>query len=360
VIPDYGTSVTLPIEVSGFPSVVSRVVLQVHVKRPDVSTLHLALKGPGGTQVALVKGLPAFPAPDYGTECPADTNDTTFDDDASTWITAAASPRAGRFRPVESLAAFAGTDPNGTWKLNAIAYSSTVGTIECARLLVYGYESGDAVAPSDRIFADGFETGDLSAWSAVSVENGDLQASAAAALAASSQGLEATVNDTEPVYVMDETPADLPRYRARFYFDPNGFDPGESMGRYRAIVFMALDESPQKRVVQMILRRIGGEYSLRARITLDDGSRAETAFVPIADAPHVVELDWVKAGAPGASDGSFQLWIDGVAAPPLSGLQNHDYAVDYVRLGAMVLKPGASGTLYFDRFDSRTTTYIGP
>jgi hypothetical protein len=123
---------------------------------------------------------------------------------------------------------------------------------------------------------------------------------------------------------------------------------------------MALDESPQKRVVQVILRRLGGAYSLRARITLDDGTRAETPFVPITDAPHVVEFDWAQASAPMAADGSFQLWIDGQPAPALTGLQNHTYAIDYVRLGAMVVKPGASGTMYFDRFESRRAMYIGP
>jgi hypothetical protein len=123
---------------------------------------------------------------------------------------------------------------------------------------------------------------------------------------------------------------------------------------------MALDESPQKRVVQLILRRLGGVYSLRGRVTLDDGTRAETPFVAISDAPHVVELDWVQASAPASPDGSFQLWIDGNPAPALTGLQNHAHAVEYVRLGAMVIKPGASGTLYFDRFESRRETYIGP
>jgi hypothetical protein len=69
---------------------------------------------------------------------------------------------------------------------------------------------------------------------------------------------------------------------------------------------------------------------------------------------------FVKATAPGAGDGSFQLWIDGVPAPSLIGLQNHDDVVDYIRLGGMVIKPGASGTLFFDRFDSRRATSIGP
>jgi hypothetical protein len=191
----------------------------------------------------------------------------------------------------------------------------------------------DALEPPDLIFADGFDSGDLSAWTGLSTDNGDVRASMAAAMAATPYGLETVVDDTQALHVRDATPVNEPRYRARFHFDPNGFDPGESMGKFRAIVFLALDESPVKRVVQLILR-LGGLYSLQARVALDDGTRAD--------------------------DGSFQLWIDGVSTPALTGLDNDEHAVDLARLGAMSVKAGAAGSLYFDGFDSRRATYIGP
>jgi hypothetical protein len=365
IVSSGGPPATLAFTVSGMPSPVAKVVVQLHVKIPEARRVRLWVDAPDGTRLVLFPQLPGFPGigADFGTDCPADGGDTTFDDAAPTYITAAAPPRAGSFRPNGPLAAFQGRYSNGVWKLSANHNDPgrpTYGTLECARLLVYGYASGGAVSDAERIFGDGFDGGSLAAWSGTSNASGDLRAAPAAALAGSAHGLQALVNDTEPLYVRDDTPAGEPRYRARFYFDPNGFDPGEAAGKLRAIVFMALDESPQKRVVQLILRRLGGAYSLRARVTLDDGTRAETPFVPIADAPHVVEFDWVKATVPGAADGSFQLWIDGVAAPALSGLANHDYAVDYARLGAMVLKPGATGTMYFDRFESRRENYIGP
>jgi subtilisin-like proprotein convertase family protein len=351
----------LLISVTGVGSSASKVVIALHVNHPDASRVTLRLEGPDGTRVTLVDRIPSPPppGPDFGTDCPAGANDTTFDDAATLWIGTAHVPRAGTFRPEQPLAAFTGKDPNGTWTLRAFHNGGATGTLECARLLIYGYASADAMPPADRIFADGFESGDLSAWSGRSTDNGDVRAVADAALAGQF-GLETVVNDTQALHVRDETPDGEPRYRVRFSFDPNGFDPGEAAGNLRAIVFMALDESPQKRVVQIILRRLGGAYSLRGRVTLDDGTRAETPFVPITDAPHVVELDWVQASAPGASDGSFQLWIDGTSTPALTGLDNDEHAVDLVRLGAMVVKPGAAGSLYFDRFDSRRATYIGP
>jgi hypothetical protein len=44
----------------------------------------------------------------------------------------------------------------------------------------------------------------------------------------------------------------------------------------------------------------------------------------------------------------------------LTGLDNSVSAVDLVRLGALSVKAGAAGTLFWDEFESRRQTYIGP
>jgi hypothetical protein len=44
----------------------------------------------------------------------------------------------------------------------------------------------------------------------------------------------------------------------------------------------------------------------------------------------------------------------------LEGLDNSVSAVDLVRLGALSIKAGASGTLYLDEFESRRASFIGP
>jgi hypothetical protein len=95
-------------------------------------------------------------------------------------------------------------------------------------------------------------------------------------------------------------------------------------------------------------------------VRLDDGTRADTAFFPIADGPHAIELDWRRATAPGAGDGAFDFYIDGNPMATLSGLDNGASAVDFVRLGALSVKPGASGTLYWDEFESHRQRHIGP
>ena len=127
------------------------------------------------------------------------------------------------------------------------------------------------------IFADGFESGDLSAWSSSATDAGDLDVSPAAALGLTSMGLRGAVDDTAGLFVEDDTPQDEARYRVRFHFDPNGFDPGEAQNRFRTRVFLAFTEAPARRVAAVVLRRIGGAYDVMGRVRLDGGAQADTA-----------------------------------------------------------------------------------
>jgi uncharacterized delta-60 repeat protein len=211
----------------------------------------------------------------------------------------------------------------------------------------------------DLIFADGFESGTVSAWSASATGSGDLGVSASAALASTAWGVQGVVDDTEALYVQDDTPDDESRYRARFHFDPNGFDPGEGLEHRRTRLFIAFAEDPMRRLVAVVLRRLNGAYSVMARVRQDDNTQVNMPFVAIDDGPHVVEFDWRRATGPDAFDGAFELWIDGVSIASIGGLDNSD-GVDFARLGALSVKTGASGTLLWDEFESRRETYIGP
>jgi hypothetical protein len=213
---------------------------------------------------------------------------------------------------------------------------------------------------TDPIFADGFESADLSAWSASSTDGGDLSVSASAALNFTGVGLQGVADDTAGLYVEDRLPDDEGLYRARFYFDTNGFDPGEALNHRRTRLFIAFEESPNRRLAAIVLRRIGGAYALLGRARLDDDSQYDTGFFPIGDGVHFVELAWKRASGPDANDGAFELWIDGTSVHSATTLDNSISAVDFVRLGALSVKTGASGTLFWDEFVSRRLSYIGP
>ena len=211
----------------------------------------------------------------------------------------------------------------------------------------------------DLIFRDGLETGTLVAWSSSSTDAGDLAVSGAAAMGATTQGLVGVLDDTVGLYVQDDSPEDERRYRARFYIDPNGFDPGEGLSHQRTRTLLVFSEAPTRRVAAVVLRRLSGNYAVMGRARQDDNSQADTGFFPISDGPHAIEIDLECASGPDAVDGTFELFIDGVSMVQLTGLDNSLAEVNFTRMGALSVKTGASGTLYWDEFESRRGSYIG-
>jgi hypothetical protein len=69
-------------------------------------------------------------------------------------------------------------------------------------------------------------------------------------------------------------------------------------------------------------------------------------------------LDWQRSSAAGVADGRMTLWIDDELKQVVPGLDTGLYGIDQVRMGPTSIKPGASGILYFDRFESRRFSQI--
>jgi hypothetical protein len=110
----------------------------------------------------------------------------------------------------------------------------------------------------------------------------------------------------------------------------------------------------------VVLRRRNGTYGLMQRCRQDDGSQSDTGFVPIADQPHWVMIEWRRAAAPDSADGFCRLTVDGTVLATMSTVQNSTRVVGKARLGAMNVKGGASGTLLFDEFVSKRAGPIPP
>jgi hypothetical protein len=219
------------------------------------------------------------------------------------------------------------------------------------------------------IFASSFEYGDFSAWSTSTAGSQFLVAPEAALGPGdleTSRGLKVVVvSGADVLQVQDDAPNHEPHYRARFHFDPNGFHPGPEDVPSEVVLFFAGADGANPRLVSIVLQWDGvSVYSLVARDREDDDGNQETSevieFGPfgISDAPHSVEFEWIKASGAEAN-GSFKIWIDAanprVQAPRAvrTDLDTHDRGVDFARLGAISLKNGALGVLYFDRFMSR-------
>ncbi len=208
----------------------------------------------------------------------------------------------------------------------------------------------------DPIFSDGFESGDLSGWSSSVTDGGDLSVSPTGALV-DSEGMQAVINDNNPIYVIDDTPDAEGHYRAFFYFNPNsiGMANGDNFTLFAGI------QGSSTRVLQVQLRYRTGAYQLRTATLTDTAGNSLSSYVTISNAAHTVEVEWDAATALNANDGSTSLWVDGTLQATVSGLDNDTRRIDRAELGAVTgIDAGTRGTLYFDTFDSRRFSYIEP
>jgi pimeloyl-ACP methyl ester carboxylesterase len=210
----------------------------------------------------------------------------------------------------------------------------------------------------DLIFANSFNDDDcfLTEWTACADDGGDLEFNGPPLIEGGDVSMSIRVDDNNVVYLTSDHPNAEPRYRARFYFDPNSI----SMlnGDLHRIFYGYSGSS--KVIIRLELRRNSNTYQIRPGLLNDGGSWVNGAWVTITDAPHPIEIDWRAATAVGANNGGLTLWIDGAQKANLTA-DNDTLRIDRVQLGAVNgIDAGTRGTYYFDAFESRRQTYIGP
>jgi uncharacterized protein YjiK len=208
----------------------------------------------------------------------------------------------------------------------------------------------------DLIFADGFESGSFLAWTASVTDLGDLSVTANAALVGS-RGMSALMDDNTNIYVTDDSPNAEPRYRARFYFDPNSvaMASGDTQNIFNGYM------GASTVVMKVVFRFSSGAYQVRVALLNDATGWTNTAWSTISDAPHSIEFDWRASTAPGANNGGITFWIDGLQKANIATVDNDTRRIDRVRLGPVAgVDTGTRGATYFDAFESRRQSYIGP
>jgi hypothetical protein len=211
-------------------------------------------------------------------------------------------------------------------------------------------------AVPDLIFTDGFESGNFSAWSSSVTNNGTLSVSAAAAMV-QTRGMQAGINSNTSIYVVDTSPVNEARYRARFYFNPNSITMTNGNAHY-LLYGLTGTEAVTLRVE---FGKSSTSYRIRADISSNSTSWTATSWYNISNTAHYIEIDWRAATAAGANDGGLTLWIDGVQRANLTGINNNVRRIESARLGAVAgIDKATRGTTYFDAFQSNRQTYIGP
>lgn len=165
------------------------------------------------------------------------------------------------------------------------------------------------------------------------------------------------LNDNTSIFVTDDRPNAEPRYRVKFYFDPNSI--GMANGDVHSLLHGYAGMSAV--VTRLQLRFSGGAYQLRAGLRNDTSTWTYTAWFTITDASHVIEMDWRASTGVGANNGALTLWIDGLQKANITNIDNDTRRIDRVQMGAVAgIDTGTRGTYYFDEFVSRRETYIGP
>lgn len=201
------------------------------------------------------------------------------------------------------------------------------------------------------IFSDGFESGNLSAWSGKLTDLGDLMVTSAAALEGT-KGMRARVDDNNSIYVQDDSPKNENHYNASFRFDPHSV-PMANMDTLT--IFTGLDSTSSGFVpaLRIEVRYAAGSYQIAAGARNDDLTWISTIFFNISDAPHEIEVEWDAATAPGSNDGRLRLKIDGLLKGNRTGIFNEKFRIDRARLGAVAyIDNGTRGIYYFDSFES--------
>jgi hypothetical protein len=204
----------------------------------------------------------------------------------------------------------------------------------------------------DEIFADSFESNNLTAWSQA-IGNG-LSVTSSAALVGD-RGLAVNISDSSPRYLVDTTPAAEAHYRARFYFDPNSLPMGQGESHY-----IFLGRSGAGTSFMLLFRYLDGTYYLLGYALDDVLGYRNTAYYPLLDDVNFIEIEWVKASATTSTEGAFRMWINGSLKQALTALGNSSQAIIEAWLGPSgEIDTGTSGTYYFDDFVSNRESYIG-
>jgi RHS repeat-associated protein len=218
-----------------------------------------------------------------------------------------------------------------------------------------GLDPNVTLPSPEEIFADGFESNDLSAWNSAETDGGDLGVTAGAALY-DTYGLQAVVDDGSPLFVQDNSPLSEPHYRARFYFDPNSIYIPDDYG----LTLLEGRDLAAGTVFRVGLRYSDDEYEVGATIIDDSQQSTGTDWTVVADEPHAVEVEWLAAGDAESTDGGLIFWVDGEEAGYIPWIDNDTHRVDQVRLGVPGMSSTSiSGTLYIDDFVSHHSEYIG-
>ncbi len=211
---------------------------------------------------------------------------------------------------------------------------------------------------TDALFADTFESGNFTGWSSSTTGSGKLSVTTASKVGGN-YGMQAQASSSNTsLYVVDKRPSSETQYRARFYFKPNGITLGDTQVHY--LLYGQQGTSSPTTILRLEFRKSLGDYQLRASAYNDSSAWQSTQWYYVANQLYYFEVNWQAATAAGANNGVLTLWIDGTQMETITNLDTDTRRVDQIQFGQIAgTLTGATGTDYYDLYESRRTSYIG-
>ncbi|MCH9646725.1 MAG: cadherin-like domain-containing protein [Deltaproteobacteria bacterium] len=212
---------------------------------------------------------------------------------------------------------------------------------------VDAFKSWRGLRGRERFLRDDFETGDLSAWTTAF---GPVSASSTAALAGS-YGLEVDLTDaaTAGALVSIDLGGVQRSLRARMELDPNSL----VMAPGPAQVFLSATGTNGAPFL-VRLREEAGIYQLGVLTWSDDGTMVPLLpWLPLSDGPQTIYLEWLAATFPGASDGVFEISLEGGGKLRRDDLDTDGKTITGLSLGApWGVSPQTTGRFFIDNFEA--------
>ncbi|MFI5042095.1 MAG: hypothetical protein ACHQNA_09650, partial [Acidimicrobiales bacterium] len=256
-------------------------------------------------------------------------------------------PTLGTGTSITATPALPATSVTGTANINVGSLAIGTHTVSVyARNTIGNWSPATTLSLTVTSFADGFESGNTSAWSSRSTTSATRLSVTTAAALVGTYGLQVQGNNTNYVQRNFTAATTTSVLDARFYFRPNA---NASAG---SDIFAAGSSSTNFGTTRFRVRyRLSGGTP-QVQIQVGTGN-ANTTWTPIlgGTSSNVIEVVW-------QSGTSLQLYVNGVLSQTLAAGAG---SVGSIRLGS-VTSGGSPIRMYFDAFVSKRTAspLIGP
>ena len=147
-------------------------------------------------------------------------------------------------------------------------------------------------------------------------------------------------------------------FRARFYINPNGVSLGTNDVMILSLGLLGNEPPDIAGGFVILMQKVGDTYQVNLTDLYSDGGMGYgTQWYDLTDLTSNGE-GWSAIEIEYLS-GQMSLWVDGTFKETLNTPENSGNGVVAFALGAYDLNQATSGTIYIDDFDSRRNSYIG-